>query len=88
MVPFSSVFAYYSGVMLGGSDSDRANVWWVAITEFFVFALIPFIAGACYGVLMSRMADRRIVADGYGVLVPVPDSLAHWFDDLGSFSVD
>lgn len=55
--------------------------------EFLVFALGSFVPTACDGVLMSKTTDMRIVADGSGVLVPVPDRLARWTYDLSIFSI-
>lgn len=72
-----SVFAYYSSLMVGGSEADKANISWTAITKYFVFASVPLAAAAQDGVFMSKIADSRTVADDLWVLVQTPDHWSH-----------
>lgn len=54
----------------------------------FVFAIFSFVATTANRVLMSRTTDPRIVADGLGVLIPMPDRLVCSIDDLGLFPIN
>lgn len=54
LVRSASVFAYYSGLILCGSDADKEHIWRVAITKFVVFALVSFGAAAGNGVSCRR----------------------------------
>lgn len=73
--------------MLFGSEADKAYVFLIMITELLVFALVSFLAAARDSVFMSKAAESRVVADGPGVLVPIPDRLAHHINDLRSFPI-
>lgn len=64
-----------------------AQIWWIVIMSFLVFALFSFAAVTCNGIFMSKTADWRVVADGLGVLMPKLDSLAGWIDDQGFFPI-
>lgn len=77
-----SVFAYYSGQMLRGSEADKVRAWRIANTDSLVFALISFVAATRNGVCRSKITDPCIVADHLWVLVPMPGRLARWIDDL------
>lgn len=61
-----SVFAYYSCLIICGSDADKARLWWIAITECPVCALVSFVAAAQHVVFTSKTADPDIVGDGLG----------------------
>lgn len=84
VVPSPSVFAYFSGLMLSGSESNKAQVWRVAIRDLLVFALASFVAAARNSGFMSNKADPCIVADGLSLLMAMSDRLAPWTVDLGS----
>lgn len=45
-VPSPSIFANYSVLMSHGSGAKTVHVWWIAITEFLVFALDYFVAAS------------------------------------------
>lgn len=49
-------------------------------------ALDSFDFDAHDAVVASKTANLHIVKDGLGMLVPMPDRLASWIDDLGSFA--
>lgn len=51
-------------------------MWRIVTTESSLLALISFVEAAHEGVFMSETADPRIVADGLGVLVSMPEFLA------------
>lgn len=85
--PSPSVLSCFSGVMLCGSEADKAHVCWFLITQFLVFVLVPLVAATCDGVFTSKTADPRIVEDDFGVTVPMPDRLAGWIPDLGFFPI-
>lgn len=51
---------------------------------FAVFCFVPVI---CNDVFMSKTSDLHIVRDDLEVLVPMPDRLGRWIDDLGFFQV-
>lgn len=86
-MPFSSVFACYSGLILCGFEIDKAHIWRVAIMEFIFFVLGSFVADACHFVFMSKTANLRIVTDDIRGLVPMPDRLAYWVSDLSYFPI-
>lgn len=73
--------------MLRGSETNKAHIWWISITDFHVFALVSFFGVAHDGLCMSKTADLRIFVDGLEVLVQMSDRLAHWIDYLGFFQV-
>lgn len=73
--------------MLYGYDAEKAHVWKIAITKCFVFVLASFVAAARDSFFMSKNADQCIVSDGLGMLVPMPDRMASWTDDLGFSSI-
>lgn len=45
--------------------------------QFFVFALVSFVAAARDGVFMSKCANLAVIADGLDVLQPMLDRLDH-----------
>lgn len=53
--------------------------------KFLVFVVVLFAAATRNGVFMSKTANPRIVADGLGLLGPMPDHLACWIDDISFF---
>lgn len=53
-----------------GYKADKAQIWWIAITEFLFFGLGSFVAAARDFVYMSKTADLFIVQMFGGVLVP------------------
>lgn len=55
--------------------------------KFLVFVHVSFVTVARDGVFMSKTADHSIVADGVGVLGPMPVNLANQIDDLCFFSI-
>lgn len=73
--------------MLCGPEADKATIWRIAITDFFVLALLSLVSTAGDEVSMSNNADLRTVADGLRILVPMPDLLARGIDDLGFFPI-
>lgn len=75
------------GLTLRGSDAGNGLVWRIEITELLVFALVSLVAAARDGVFILNTADLRIVADGLGVLVQIPDRPSRWIDDLGFFPI-
>lgn len=68
--------------MVLGSEANEAHVWQTLITEFLVFGLVSFNSAARHGVLISNTADSPIVADDWGVSVPIPDRLPCLITDL------
>lgn len=48
---------------------------------------VSFVATACEAVSMSKTANPRIVADGFGMLVPMPVKLARCIEDLDFFPI-
>lgn len=87
LVPFSSIFACYSGLMLCGSEADKAHIWQKSITKFLLFSIDSLVAVARDGVFLSKTADPHIVVDGLGVMEARPDCLARWIDELSSFPI-
>lgn len=87
LVPLPSVFAYYSSLTLCVFEADKAHKWRTVITQLLTFALVSLVAAACDCVFMSKTADFRIVVDGLGVLVPIPERLDRWIADAGIFSI-
>lgn len=50
---------------------------------------VCFIRYHCWRWFLHFKGSRlRIVADGLGMFIAMPDRLARWLDDLGSFSID
>lgn len=66
LVPSPSGFAYYSGLMQYGFETDKAHIWPFGITVFLFFALVFLVSAVCHGVFLSKTADPHIVADGLG----------------------
>lgn len=87
LVPYPTALANYSGLMLCVSEADKAHTWQIPITEFLVFVPVSLVAAARDDVLMSNIANDRIVAERLGVLVPTADSSARWINDLGFFPI-
>lgn len=83
--PSSSLFAYYSSIILWGSGSDQAHIWRIGITEFLVSVVIVFFAAAHDVVLMCKTAGPKIAEEGFGVLVSLSEQPVRWIDDLGAF---
>lgn len=52
-----------------------------------VFALVSFVSVSGNVVFMSKVANQRIVAYGLEALVPMPDRLAWFINDLGFLSI-
>lgn len=71
--------------MLDGSESDTELIWRISITDFLVLTHVSFVAAAYNGVFMSKTSNFRIVAEGLGALVPLPDLSARWIDSLRFF---
>lgn len=87
LVRFPFVFAYFLGLMLRGAEADEAYVRQIAITELLVSELFLSLPGACNGASMSKKPDVGIVADGFGVLIMLPDRLAGRITDKSVCSV-
>lgn len=87
LVPLPSVFTNYSGLMLWGSEAEKAQVWRISITYLLVFVLVSFVSGVRYGVILSKTADLPMVSVGLGVLVPIIDRLAGWIINLNFFPI-
>lgn len=62
------------GLMLCGSEADKANIWLTTISEFLVFVLVKLITADGISVFMSKTADQRIVAEAGWVAADVRQS--------------
>lgn len=82
-----SVSTYYSGLLLLGTKAEKADLWRITITELQVFVLIWFIAAAREGIFRLKKAGLGIVAEGLGLLIPMPDRLARYITDFGFFGI-
>lgn len=85
--PPPSVLAYYSGLMLRGSEDDKARLGRTVIMAFLGFVLVSFFTAAHDGVFMSKTRDLCTVVDGLRLLVPMPERFAGLNIDLGLFSM-
>lgn len=90
LVPSPFVFVYFvycSNLALHSSEADKVHMWWITITKCFVFVAVSFVAAVRSGVAMSKNTDLRIVVNGLGLLVPIPDRLAGSIYDFGFFVI-
>lgn len=58
--------------MLCGTKSDKVHVWWIIVTEFFVFGLVIFVAADFDDCFVSKAVNLHIIGNGLKVLVLMP----------------
>lgn len=87
LVSSSSVFSYYSSLLFPSSKVDKTYLSRIGVTEFLMFAMIPFVTAPREGVYMSQNADLLIVCDFLSALLLVLKHLACWITELGLFTL-
>lgn len=85
LVPWPSVFSYYSGIRLCDLKIDKARIRRISITGLLVFVLLLFVGAARDILSVLNTVDARIFAEGPTVLGTMPDNLARLIDELAFF---
>lgn len=75
LVLWPSVFAYYSCLLLCGSEADNVQLWRIAFKELLMSALIMFAGAACEGAFRSKNAGLPKVMEAKAVSVPMREHL-------------
>lgn len=83
----SSVFMYYLCLLFGVSKNDQTDFWSIEASEVLLFRLISFVESAREGVFVLTTASLGVIADGFGVFLPMPDISDGWITNLYFFLV-
>lgn len=87
LVRLPSVFECYYGLILCTFEAEKIHMGQTAVAKPLVFVLVLFVIPAPDDVSLISTAGFCIIANGLGALVPTPDRLTRWIDNLHFFPI-